>query len=385
MNIRMVDTISQYEKIQGEVDAAIQAVVRSGAYINGPAVQEFRGSLATWLGAKHVIPCANGTDALQIALMALGLKPGDEVITPSFTYVATVEVIALLQLKPVFVEVDPGTFNMDVERVEAAITDRSRVILPVHLFGHTADMEPLLQIAAKHGLKVVEDNAQAIGGAYTFGDGTVKKTGTMGDIGCTSFYPSKNLGAYGDGGAICTNDDELAEKLWVICNHGSSVRYYHDVVGVNSRLDSIQAAILNIKLRHLDQYNEARREAATQYNAALLEVEELVTPVQASYAHHVFHQYTLKVKAGRAMRDAIKAYMDGKGIPTMIYYPVPIHLQPAYLMYGYVAGDFPLSEQLTAEVLSLPMHSELDQNQIAYITDHLKEAIYSVKPNHINS
>jgi dTDP-4-amino-4,6-dideoxygalactose transaminase len=381
----MVDTISQYEKIQGEVDAAIHAVVRSGAYINGPAVQEFRHNLALWLGAKHVIPCANGTDALQIALMALDLQPGDEVITPSFTYVATVEVIALLRLKPVFVEVDPDTFNMDAQQVAAAITDRTRVILPVHLFGHAAQMEPILKIAARHGLKVVEDNAQAIGGTYTFGDGTTTKTGVMGDIGCTSFYPSKNLGAYGDGGAICTNDDELAEKLWIICNHGSKVRYYHDLIGVNSRLDSIQAAILNIKLRHLEDYNVARREAANQYDAALAHVTDVATPFRAPYAGHVFHQYTLKVKAGRAMRDGIKAYMDQKGVPTMIYYPVPIHLQPAYLGYGYAAGDFPLSEQLTGEVISLPMHSELNEDQITYITDHLKEAIHAVKSSHIKS
>ena len=385
MNIRMVDTLSQYEEIQGEVDAAIQAVVRSGAYINGPSVQAFRSNLAAWLGSKHVIPCANGTDALQIALMALDVQPGDEVITPSFTYVATVEVIALLRLKPVFVEVDPDTFNMDVSQVEAAITDRTRVILPVHLFGQAADMEPILRIAATHGLKVIEDNAQAIGSTYTSGNGATQKTGTLGDIGCTSFYPSKNLGAYGDGGAICTNNDELAEKLWIICNHGSRVRYYHDIVGVNSRLASIQAAILDIKPRPLNRYNASRREAAALYDAALADVPELITPVRAPFAGHVFHQYTLKIPAGRDTRDAIKAYMDEKGIPTMIYYPVPIHLQPAYQGYGYVNGDFPLSEQLTAEVLSLPMHSEMDENQIAYITDHLKAAVQSVKSHRIQS
>lgn len=385
MNIRMVDTISQYEKIQEEVDSAVQAVIRSGIYINGPVVQEFREKLAAYLGAKHVISCANGTDALQIALMALGLVPGDEVITPSFTYVATVEVIALLELKPVFVDVFPDSFNMDPAQIEAAITDRTRAIVPVHLFGQSADMEPILAIAKKHKLKVVEDTAQAIGGTYTFSDGTVKKTGTMGDIGCTSFYPSKNLGAFGDGGAICTDDDELAAKLWMICNHGCTVRYYHDSIGVNSRLDAIQAAILNVKLGHLDEYNEARRQAADWYDEALADATELIRPLRSDFSEHVFHQYTLRVKAGREMRDSIKGKLDEMGVPSMIYYPVPTHLQKAYLNYGYGEGDLLVSEQLTAEVLSLPMHSEMSREQVIYITDQLKEAIHSIKSIQFNS
>ena len=375
MNIRMVDTISQYEKIQSEIDTAVQAVVRSGAYINGPTVKSFQKNLAEHLDVPHVIPCANGTDALQIALMVLGLEPGDEVITPTFTYVATVEVIALLRLRPVFVEVDPATFNMNVADIEAAITDKTKVILPVHLYGKAADMEPVMEIAKRHGLFVVEDTAQAIGASYEFSDGKKLMAGTIGDIGTTSFYPSKNLGAYGDGGAIFTRDAELAKKLWIICNHGSTVKYYHDSIGVNSRLDSIQAAILDIKLQHLTSYNEARQAAARTYDRLLADCDAFVLPQWEDNGSHVFHQYTLKVKAGREKRDAIREAMDKRGIPTMIYYPIPIHMQGGYQEYGYQAGDFPISEQLTAEVISLPMHSEMNEEQQAYIIKNLLELV----------
>ncbi|MEM7367338.1 MAG: DegT/DnrJ/EryC1/StrS family aminotransferase [Bacteroidota bacterium] len=375
MNIRMVDTISQYQKIANQIDSAVQEVVRSGAYINGPAVKQFKKNLATYLDVPHVIPCANGTDALQIALMALGLEPGDEVITPTFTYVATVEVIALLRLKPVFVEVDPLTFNMDVSKIEAAISPQTKAILPVHLYGQAADMEAIMEVANRHNLPVVEDTAQAIGADYTFSDGRVVKAGTIGAIGTTSFYPSKNLGAYGDGGAIFSRDEELAEKLWIICNHGAKIKYYHDSIGVNSRLDSLQAAILDIKLQHLNTYTEARRTAARTYDSLLADVDGLVLPQWNDNGSHVFHQYTVKVKEGRKKRDQIKELMSQKGIPTMIYYPVPIHLQGAYTQYGYKEGDFPISEQLTEEVLSLPMHSELDRAQQEYIVDHLIDTL----------
>ena len=375
MEIRMVDTITQYEKIKEEVDLAVSEVVQSAIYINGPVVQSFRKDLADFLDVSHVIACANGTDALQVALMALDLEPGDEVITPAFTYIATVEVIALLRLRPVFVDVEPDTFNMDVSKIEAAITDRTKVILPVHLFGQAANMAPIMEIAKKHGLKVVEDTAQAIGADYQFPDGSSAKAGTVGDIGTTSFYPSKNLGAYGDGGAIFANDDELGKKIQMICNHGSTKRYYHDSIGVNSRLDAIQAAILQVKLKHLEQYNASRTAAADRYDALLADVEGLEIPARATYSKHVFHQYTLKVKAGSEVRDKVKAKMDEWGIPTMIYYPLCCHEQPAYLDYGFKKGDFPVSEQLTAEVLSLPMHSELDEEQQKYIVDHLLRAL----------
>lgn len=373
MNIQMVDTVNQYQKIQDEVDSAVLDVIRSGRFINGPWVQSFRTNLAAYLEVEHVLSCANGTDALQIALMALDLQPGDEVITPTFTYIATVEVIALLQLKPVFVECEPDSFNLDPQAIEAAITDRTRVILPVHLFGQPANMEPIMALARKHSLYVVEDTAQAIGADCHFSDGTVRKAGTIGDIGTTSFYPSKNLGAYGDGGAIFTRSNELADKLWTICNHGSRNRYYHEIVGVNSRLDSVQAAILDIKLKHLDTYTQARQEAAARYDQLLQHVPGLVIPHRVSYGKHVFHQYTLRVKAGRAVRDQLKAGMDTAGIPTMVYYPVPCHLQEAYQSYGYKAGDFPISEQLCGEVISLPMHSELDEAQQQYIIENLKQ------------
>jgi dTDP-4-amino-4,6-dideoxygalactose transaminase len=370
MKIQMVDTLSQYHHIQVEVDAAIMEVVKSGMYIGGPVVNRFKENLATYLNAPFVIPCANGTDALQVALMALNLEPGDEVITPAFTYFATAEVVALLRLKPVFVDVDPETFNLDVKQLEAQISPRTKVILPVHLFGLPAYMEPILAIAKKHQLVVIEDNAQAIGAEYRFSTGEVVKTGVMGDIGTTSFYPSKNLGAYGDGGAIFTKKDQLAKDILRICNHGvSSNRYLHEVIGVNSRLDAIQAALLNIKLKHLDQYNANRIQAAAWYDSYFKNVEGIITPNTPDGYKHVFHQYTLRLTGGRELRDALKASLDQAGIPSMIYYPVPLHLQEAYAPYGYQAGDFPVSEQLSAEVISLPMHSELSENQVQYIAE----------------
>jgi dTDP-4-amino-4,6-dideoxygalactose transaminase len=370
MKIQMVDTLSQYHHIQGEVDAAIMEVVKSGMYIGGPVVNRFKENLAAYLNASYVIPCANGTDALQVALMALNLEPGDEVITPAFTYFATAEVVALLRLKPVFVDVDPETFNLDVKKLEAQISPRTKVILPVHLFGLPADMEPILALAQKHQLAVIEDNAQAIGAEYRFSSGKVVKTGVIGDIGTTSFYPSKNLGAYGDGGAIFTQNEQLAKDILRICNHGvSSNRYLHEVIGVNSRLDAIQAALLDIKLKHLDQYNANRIQAATWYDSYFKGVEGIVTPTTPEGYKHVFHQYTLRLTGGRALRDALKASLDQAGIPSMIYYPVPLHLQEAYAPYGYQAGDFPVSEQLSAEVISLPMHSELSENQVQYIAE----------------
>lgn len=367
MTIRMVDTLTQYEHIREEVDAAIADVLRSGAYINGPWVNNFRQHLGDYLGVKHVIACANGTDALQIALMALELEPGDEVITAPFTFFATAEVVALLKLKPVFVDVDPNTFNLDVSQLEAAITPRTKVILPVHLFGLPADMAPIMDIAEKHGVFVVEDNAQALGSTYTFPSGLTKKAGAIGHIGCTSFYPSKNLGAYGDAGAIFTNDDELANRLQTICNHGSNVRYYHERIGVNSRLDSMQAAVLDIKLRHLDKYNASRSIAADLYDEFFSGTEGIATPARTANGKHVFHQYTLRILPGREKRDAMQKMLQERGVPSMIYYPVSLHQQEAYAEFGYKDGDFPVSEQLTAEVLSLPMHSELTPDQVEYI------------------
>lgn len=373
--IRMVDTLTQYQHIKQEVDQAIRSVVESGAYIGGPAVNTFRQNLAKYLGAQHVIPCANGTDALQVALMALNLEPGDEVLTPAFTYFATAEVVALLQLKPVFVDVDPNTFLMDVSQLEGRITSRTRVILPVHLFGMCCDMAQIMQISRKHNLFVVEDNAQAIGATCTLENGTAPKAGTIGHIGCTSFYPSKNLGAYGDGGAIFTQDDRLAENIHMICNHGCKVRYYHDIIGVNSRLDTIQAAILDIKLRHLDTYNANRQQAAAWYDELLGSVPGLQIPARAAHSTHVFHQYTLRILDGREKRDRVKSWMDNAGIPTMIYYPVPLHLQKAYAQYGFHEGDYPVSEMLSAQVISLPIHSELDREQVTYISQNFIKAL----------
>ena len=364
--IQMVDTKSQYLKIKKEVDEAVLQVMESSSFINGPAVSSFSKSLSDYLGVKHVIPCANGTDALQIAMMALDLQPGDEVITPSFTYIATTEVIGLLRLKPVFVEVDRRTFCMDPASLRSAITPRTKAIVPVHLYGQSAPMEEILQIAKEYNLYVIEDNAQAIGGRYYFSDGTIQMTGTMGHIGCTSFYPSKNLGAFGDGGAIFTNDDTLASRITMIANHGQSKRYYHDVVGCNSRLDAMQAAILSIKLKHLDAYNLARRTAADFYDRAFANCTALTTPFRAPYAEHVFHQYTL-VLEGKS-RDQLVAYLNEKQIPAMIYYPVPGHRQKMFGLSGHMLPNLPVTDWLTERVVSLPIHTELDEEQLSAIT-----------------
>ena len=365
--IQMVDLKSQYQKIKSEIDTAILNVVESTAFINGPEVKSFQAELESYLKVKHVIPCANGTDALQIAMMALGLKPGDEVITADFTYVATAEVIALLGLNPVLVDVVPDTFDIDLTAVEKAITPKTKAIVPVHLFGQCADMEGLMTLAKKHNLFVIEDTAQAIGADYTFKDGTKHKAGTIGTVGCTSFFPSKNLGCYGDGGAIYTNDDELAKSIRMIANHGQSVLYYHDSIGVNSRLDSIQAAILRIKLRDLDNYAKARNAAAAYYDKAFANHPKIKTPARAKNSTHVFHQYTLQLTG--VDRTAFKNYLATQDIPAMIYYPVPLHLQKAYTDPRYKAGDFPVTEKLCASVISLPMHTELDVETLKYITD----------------
>ncbi|MCE2495624.1 MAG: DegT/DnrJ/EryC1/StrS family aminotransferase [Flavobacteriales bacterium] len=359
--LQMVDLPAQYDLIKEEIDAAILDVVRSSAYINGPEVKSFQSEIEEYLGVKHAIPCANGTDALQIAIMGLGLKPGDEVITATFTYVATAEVIALLGYTPVLVDVNEDTFQIDPAAVRKAITPKTKAIVPVHLFGQSAPMEEIMKIAEEHNLYVVEDNAQAIGADYTFSDGTVRKTGTIGHVSGTSFFPSKNLGCYGDGGCIFTNDDELANNLRQIANHGQSVRYYHDQVGVNSRLDSIQAAILRIKLRHLDRYNAARREAADYYDAAFSDMPQIKVPARANKSTHVFHQYTLQLVDGD--RDALVAELQKRDVPAMIYYPVPLHMQKAYQDDRYTSGSFPVTERLCAQVFSLPMHSEMTKEQ----------------------
>ncbi len=369
--IHMVDLKSQYDKMQHEIDDAVLNVIRSTAYINGPEVKSFQAELEQYLHVKHVIPCANGTDALQIAMMALGLKPGDEVITASFTYVATAEVIALLGLTPVLVDVYPDTFDINVEAIEKAITPKTKAIVPVHLFGQCADMERILKLAKQHNLYVIEDTAQAIGAEYTFSDGTVKKAGTMGDIGCTSFFPSKNLGCYGDGGAMYTNNEDLAKKMRMIANHGQSVQYVHDSIGVNSRLDSIQAAILRIKLRRLDDYAAARNKAAAYYDKAFANHPKIKTPARAKNTTHVFHQYTLQLKD--VDRAALREFLASKDIPSMIYYPIPLHMQKAYTDPRYKEGDFPVTEKLCASVISLPMHTELDEEQLKYITDAVLE------------
>lgn len=359
--IQMVDLKKQYQKIKPEVDKAVLDVIESAAFINGKPVQDFTQNLAAYLGVKHVIPCANGTDALQIAMMALGLQPGDEVITPSFTYIATVEVVALLRLTPVFVEVDPKTFCMDPAKLEAAITPKTKAIVPVHLYGHAAPMEEIMAIAKQHNLFIIEDNAQAIGSDYTYSDGTVKKTGSIGHIGCTSFFPSKNLGCYGDGGAICTNDDVLAETMRKVANHGQSIRYYHDLVGCNSRLDTLQAAILNIKLPLLDGYIAARRAAADYYDAAFAGHAKIAVPFRGDFCKHVFHQYTLTLEG--IDRDGLNAFLAEAGIPSMIYYPVPAHRQKMFEHFGGAAFNLPITDWLTSRVISLPMHTELTKAQ----------------------
>ncbi|MFM2375831.1 MAG: hypothetical protein RLZZ165_928 [Bacteroidota bacterium] len=375
MEIKMVDTVGQYRLIQQEVDLAVREVLETGTYINGPATRRFATNLAGYLGAHSVIPCANGTDALQVALMALDLKPGDEVITSPFTFFATAEVIALLGLTPVFVDVDASTFNMDPGRLEAAITARTRCIIPVHLFGLACDMEPVMEIANRHGLWVIEDNAQAIGSDYIFRDGRRKKAGLIGHIGTTSFYPSKNLGAYGDAGALFTDDPGLAEKVTMICNHGAKKKYHHERIGVNSRLDSIQAAVLDVKLRHLDAFNSRRRQAAGWYDQLLGGVAGISIPERPAYSSHIFHQYTVRILSGRENRDRLQSRLAERGIPTMIYYPVPLHLQEAYAPYGFKQGDFPVSEACSDQVLSLPMHSELERAEVEYIVGHLVACI----------
>lgn len=364
--IHMVDLISQYQKIKPEIDKAVLDTIMSSAYINGPEVKSFQTELEKYLNCKHVIPCANGTDALQIAMMALNLQPGDEVITASFTYVATAEVIALLKLKPVLVEVIPGTFTIDPAAIEKAITPKTKAIVPVHLFGQCADMESIMQIAKKHNLYVIEDTAQAIGADYIFSDGRKQKAGTIGTIGCTSFFPSKNLGCMGDGGAIFTNDDTLAQKLRMVANHGQSVQYVHDEIGVNSRLDSLQAAILRIKLRHLDEYAAARQKAAAYYDKAFGGNAKIKVPERDAKSTHVFHQYTLVLNG--VNRDELRQHLASKEIPAMIYYPIPLHMQKAYKDDRYKEGAFPITEKLCAGVISLPMHTELDEEQLEYIT-----------------
>jgi dTDP-4-amino-4,6-dideoxygalactose transaminase len=369
MLLQMVDVKSQYLKIKEEVDRGIHEVLDTTIFIGGPKVKKFQEELESYLGVKHVIPCANGTDAIQIALMALGLKPGDEVIVPAFTYVATAEVIALLGLVPVMVDVDADSFNVSVEDIEKAITPKTKAIVPVHLYGQSADMESIMNLAHKHNIFVVEDNAQAIGADYTFSNGKKAKTGTIGHIGCTSFYPSKNLGCYGDGGAMMTNDDDLAALLRKIANHGQSVRYYHDVVGVNSRLDAIQAVVLSAKLKHLDEYNDARKKVADFYDAAFAGHEEIITPLRSIFSTHVFHQYTLRIKNGK--RDVMKDFLDEHKIPNMIYYPVPLYKQEAFKASSNGTEYLENTELLCQEVISLPIHTEMTEEQLRYICNHV--------------
>lgn len=366
--IQMVDLSTQYQHMKDEVDAAIQEVIQSTAFINGQPVKDFAAALAQYLTVSDVIPCGNGTDALQIALMALGCEPGDEVITTPFTFVSTAEVIALLKLKPVFIDVDVDTFNMDMTQLEAAITPRTKAIVPVHLFGQAVDMAPLMEISNKYGIPVIEDNAQATGGRYIYPDGHEAMLGSIGLIGCTSFYPTKNLGCYGDGGALSTNDAAMAARIRLIANHGSDRRYYYDEIGVNSRLDTLQAVILQAKLIRLESYNQLRRQAADRYDALLESVPGVTIPYRAPYAYHVFHQYTIKLAE---RRDELQQYLQANGIPSMVYYPVPLHLSKAYASYGYRPGDFPVCEQLAHQVISLPMHTELDEEQLQFITQHI--------------
>ena len=369
--IKMVDLQTQYLNIKTQIDSAIQQVIDSTAFINGPEVNDFKQDLEKYLNVKHVIPCANGTDALQIALMSLDLKPGDEVITPTFTFISTVEVVALLGLKPIFVDVDPDTFNINVDDIKRLITKNTKAIIPVHLFGQCADMEEIMKIAKENNIYVIEDNAQAIGAEFFFSNGKISKSGTIGDIGCTSFFPSKNLGCYGDGGAIFTNSDTLAEKLSYIVNHGMKRRYYHDYIGVNSRLDTLQAAILKVKLQYLDDYIAAGQKAADYYDKAFDSEPKLKIPQRFAKSSHVFHQYTLQ--AIDFSRDALIDFLKEKQIPAMIYYPVPIHLQKAYQHYVKAGENYPISEHLSKVVFSLPMHTELDEEQLEYITNSVLE------------
>lgn len=369
--LQMVDLKRQYAKIKSEVDVAIQNVIDSTAFINGPEVKAFSEELAAYLGVKHVIPCANGTDALQVSLMALGLQPGDEVITPSFTFIATVEVVALLRLKPVFVDVDKDTFTMNTDSLRNAITPHTKAILPVHLYGQCANLDEIMSVANEHNIPVIEDNAQAIGGFLLSAD--KKRTGSVGTIGCTSFFPSKNLGCYGDGGAVFTNDDALAHTIRKICSHGSENRYYHEIVGVNSRLDSIQAAVLRIKLRQLDEYCDARRAAASYYNNAFANNPHITTPFVPAYSHHVYHQYTLILE--HVDRDKVQEALAAKGIPSMIYYPVPCHKQEMFAGLGGSEFDLPHTDYLTTRVLSLPIHTELTTEELEYISGNVNEIV----------
>jgi len=366
----MVDLQGQYQKIKAAVDAEIQEVLDSASFIKGPKVAAFEQDLATYLGVKNVIGCANGTDALQVAMMAIGLKPGDEVIVPAFTYVATAEVIALLQLTPVMIDVDIDSFNSTADLIEAAITPKTKAIVPVHLYGQSADMEAIMKVAKKHNLYVIEDNAQAIGSDYTFSDGRVQKSGTIGHIGCTSFFPSKNLGCYGDGGAIFTNDDEIADKIHMVANHGQAKKYHHSVIGVNSRLDAIQAAVLKVKLQYLDDYATARQAVAANYDAAFADTPEISTPKRMENSTHVYHQYTMKIANGK--RDALKTHLAGLDIPSMIYYPIPLYKQVAFMPFYEGKEPLVVTETLCKEVISLPIHTEMATEVLAYIIDGVR-------------
>jgi UDP-2-acetamido-2-deoxy-ribo-hexuluronate aminotransferase len=368
--IKMVDLHGQYLKIKQEVDEAIQGVIDSTAFIKGSDVRDFQNELSNYMGVSHTVACGNGTDALQVAMMALELEPGDEVITTPFTFIATVEVIKLLGLKPVFVDVEPDTFNLNPQLLEDAVTERTRAIVPVHLFGQCANMEAILAFARKHGIFVIEDNAQALGAEYTFSDGSIQRAGTIGHMGATSFFPSKNLGAFGDGGALFTNDESFAQMLASLVNHGMKKRYYYNHVGVNSRLDTLQAAILRVKLKHLDSYHKARQEAAAYYDQALSGIPEVQVPVRSAFTTHIFHQYTLQMDP--SIRDPLKEWLAEQKVPSMIYYPVPLHLQDAYQDLGYKPGDLPASEELSHRVLSLPIHTEMEAEQLDYITTQIQ-------------
>jgi UDP-2-acetamido-2-deoxy-ribo-hexuluronate aminotransferase len=364
--IQMVDLKAQYEKIGSEIDSAIKSVLESTAFIKGPDVRLFEEELREYMGVKHVVSCANGTDALHLAMIVLGLKPGDEVITTNFTFIATVEVVALLGLKPVIVDPEPGSYNISAEAIQKAITPRTKAIVPVHLFGQCADMESIMTLAGENGLFVIEDAAQATGADYFFNNGTIKKAGTIGHIGTTSFFPSKNLGCYGDGGALYTNDDAYAKKLRSIANHGMKVRYNYDDIGVNSRLDTIQAAVLRVKLKYLSKFNAARKTVADTYDKAFAGCKSIIVPERVSYSSHIFHQYTIRVKHGK--RDELRKFLESQNIPSMIYYPGPLHLQEAYAYLGYSENDFPVTSNLCKEVLSLPMHPDMESEQLEYIT-----------------
>ena len=373
LKIPMVDLVGKYNKIKPEVDSAIQEILSTAAFINGPHVKSFQENLQKYLGVKHVIPCANGTDALQVAMMSLNLEPGDEVITTTFTFIATAEVIAFLRLKPVLVDIEKDSYNIDPMAIERAITPKTKAIVPVHIFGQCANMEAIMDIARRHNLYVIEDNAQAIGADYTFSDGTVKKSGTIGTIGCTSFFPSKNLGCFGDGGALFTNDDSLAEQIRAVVNHGMKVRYYHDYVGVNSRLDTIQAAVLDIKLKHLDEYIAARQYAAAYYDKAFSVTDKIITPKKSDFTTHVYHQYVMVLNG--VDRAKLMQHLQEKGIACAIYYPVPLHEQKAYQDPRYKKGDFPVSEYLCENVIALPMHTEFTDEQLNYITTTILDFI----------